>query len=142
MGRKKKKTYQADVTASCNLYKDNFGMLYVSMLKTPVYQALSNYAKAVYTACRVHASSESGRRALYVHAQAEGVEYSNQAFVFTRLQLHEYGLDERNVKRAFSELMEKGFIELLENNKYRQKPNVYKFSVNWKLSNSDEIAMK
>lgn len=35
-------------------------------------------------------------------------------------------------KNAVSELLQKGFIEVIENNKHRCKPNLYRFSDKWK----------
>ncbi len=45
----------------------------------------------------------------------------------------ELSLCDRSIKAAFDDLINKGFIELEENNRHRMKKNVYRFSENWQI---------
>lgn len=37
------------------------------------------------------------------------------------------------LRRAVTDLVEAGFISVVENNRTRRKPNIYRFEMGWKL---------
>lgn len=47
--------------------------------------------------------------------------------------LSEVGLSDRSAKAAYDDLIKRGFIEVVENNRHRMQKNVYRFSDKWTL---------
>ena len=114
----------------------NYGIIYEDMLKHPVYKSLSLGAKQFYTICRIQARSKASTQCLYKHGVETGVEYDTSCFVLTSKHLEQYGYRRNHSTRYFNELIEKGFIERVENNAHRHKVNVYRFSRKWLLNSS------
>lgn len=134
MARKKQKAC-IDINASKakSGEKDNYGTIYVSMLKSQAFQALSVNAQRLYMICRAQTNDVKGKACLYNHNNERGTHYASpKYFVFPASHLHEYGLDRRNSAKYFTELENAGFIEKKENNKHAFKVNVYCFSDKWK----------
>lgn len=135
MARKRKSKYQPDFNACYGRNNhENFGTVYESMVKSEMFQRLSAPAKLLYILCRVQHRSGEGKACLYKHSEEEGVIYPENCFVFPAKQQKEYGLTRTNSSRYFKELIEAGFLENYENNKFRRKVNVYCFSSKWKDS--------
>ncbi len=112
---------------------DNFGMIYVGMLKHEAFKKLTAGEKLFYVYCRVHAMSERSRQRLYTHGATYNREYNYKTdFVFTNSMQKEYGLDPGNSSGYFHSLAEKGFIEIKENNARQKICNVYSFCDKWK----------
>ncbi len=132
MGRKKQK-FKPDTTACIGKGQhENFGTVYESLVKSKQFQSLSMPAKLIYVYCRINANTSNGRACLYNHGKEEETSYTPNHFVFPAGQQAEYGLKRTNTHRYLKELVNAGFIELCEQNKHRQKVNVYKFSSKWK----------
>ena len=134
---KPKKKYEQDYFASID-QKDYFAKFYEGMAKSKAYINLSLSAKYIYLLCRVHQCSTEGRRVLYKHAEAEGRKYPSNAFVFPSSHFKLYGVDRSNASKVLKELVTAGFIDLIEQNAHRHKPNVYAFSRRWKDENMTE----
>lgn len=126
----KKKPFR-DSYASCSV-KDSYGTMFESMARSPNYQALSLPQKQLYTLCRVQYQSSIGKQCLYRHSEQEGKSYPPNAFVFPATHLKAFGIHRQNAAKYMKGLIEAGFIECLEHNEHRHKPNVYAFSDKWK----------
>ena len=127
----KKTTPKADPTASTDPY-GTFAMVYETMLLHPSFQKLSPGAKNYYLLCRAQATSKKGRACLYKHGDAEGKTYSENCFVFPSAHQKRFGVHRGNGRRYMNNLIEAGFVECIEMNQYRHKPNVFRFSTKWK----------
>lgn len=110
----------------------HFGRIYESMAKSPPYMALSIGARHFYTLCRVQAQSPEAKKCLYEHGKQFDRHYSENCFVFPAKHLAAYGYDHANAKKYFEQLIEAGFIEMLEKNNVQRLVNVYAFSDKWK----------
>ena len=113
---------------------DNFGRLYVSMVQSGAFQALSMKARYFYMLCTIQAASTQGKRALYQYADAEGETFGEACFVFPREHQKKFGYMGKDANRYFDELEQAGFIETVRQNNHRRKMNVYRFSDKWKNS--------
>lgn len=131
MSNRKKKKY-CDINA-CIKPNDNFGTMFVSMCKHEAFKKLTLAERDMYMLCRVQAQDKNGRACLYNHAQEFGRQYNlEKCFTFPAKHLKEYGKDNSNARKILKKLIEKGFLEEIERNKYMQKVNVYAFSDKWK----------
>lgn len=115
---------------------DTYGYLYSSLLKSSAFQNLSIGARLFYVTLRVHAKTSECRRCLSEHAKEENEFYPNQYFVFPASHEAYYGYKRQNCTKYFKELKEAGFIRVVEQNKHRQKVNVYSFHNAWKDNSS------
>lgn len=126
-----KKYYQRDTRASTN-DKDTFGTIYESMLLSDTWQSLKKSTQNLYIYCRVQSRSRAGRACLFKHAREYETKYdSDIEFVFPAKHIEKYGLDRRNFKRGLTELIQAGFLEIVEQNNHRRDVNVYRFSNKW-----------
>ena len=129
---KKNKNY-IDINASISNRDKYFGIIYEGMCKSEQFQKLSRKAQIVYVLCRVHAHTQKCKACLYNHAKEEGRTYGPDCFVFPDCQQDDYGEhDHSNFNKYMKQLINAGFIDLIENNKHRFKINVYSFSSKWK----------
>lgn len=129
MSRKNPKRNDYYAAASAD---DRFGMVYEGMVTCSRYKGLSLGAKQFYTLCRVQANSKIGKACLYKHAETEGKQYAEGCFVFPSTHQNRFGVNRQNGSRYFRELINAGFIKLIEQNRHRHKPNVYQFSGKWR----------
>ena len=130
MARSKKAKY-VDCYASIG-NNDTFGTIYDGMCKSHAYKNLSLGAKQFYILCRVQSRSKLGRQCLYKHGAEYDRQYNDNDFVFPSSHLALYGVDRRNAKKYFDQLIKAGFIEKKESNNHRWKVNVYSFSMRWR----------
>lgn len=128
MSRKKK--FDLDATASCG-NKDYFGTMYDGMCKHEAYKSLPIGARQFYVLCRVEAMSQ-GKACLFKHAQQSGREYGRDCFVFPATHLEAYGVSRGNAHKLFKQLVDAGFIKVIEDNSKRRDVNVYEFVTDWK----------
>ena len=128
MGRKKKR--KIDYTA-CVSANDTFDMIYNGMLKHMAFRNLSLGARYFYILCRVNSKGD-GRSCLYQHGKENNTLYTEHDFVFPAKQQAAFGIDRSNGSKYFKELMAAGFVERKEENKHRQKVNVYTFVDKWR----------
>ena len=84
----------------------------------PAMKGLSHTAFRVYMYMRLDAGAEQG-------------------FVFPRSRYKDW-LSHDAFDRAVVQLVAAGLIEVYENNKHRQRPNVYRFSEAWKAAKADK----
>lgn len=133
MATAKKKTQKGDYFASAAPV-DNFGMVYESMCAHDCYKALSLSAKQFYTLCRVQARSKQGRACLYRYAETEGKNFADACFVFPATHQERFGIKRQNGSKYMNELIEAGFVKIVERNAHRHRPNVYQFDSKWKDS--------
>lgn len=72
-----------------------------------------------------------GEQILYI---AMCVEAKRQAtFEFPKATAAQYGFGGTTLRRCVPKLIDAGFISVVENNRTRRKPNVYRFELDWKL---------
>lgn len=57
----------------------------------------------------------------------------NSTFEFTESTAKRFGFSGMALRRAVTDLVEAGFISVVENNRTRRKPNIYRFEMGWKL---------
>ena len=132
MGRRsKQKSLPKDIFASAKA-KDNFGMIFDSMLQCERFQQLRTRTKWMYVLCRVQARTEEGGKVLHEHGKSEGKIYPLNCFVFPAAHMERYGMLKQNGSKELKALEEAGFISTVEKNSHRQKVNVYQFSEKWK----------
>lgn len=85
-----------------------------SLLTHPAYQKLTLLEKHVYNCMRMACAGK-------------------QEFTFPQACYeNEYGLHKTSVIKAVQKLQGAGFIEVVESNRFLRKPNVYRFSYDWK----------
>lgn len=88
-----------------------------SLLKSPIFQALSPSEKIVYLCCCVEAGKE--RRFYFPRQTAQKV----------------FGLSWSTVHPALKSLQEKGFVKMVYSGRLTREPNLYEFSFAWKSKN-------
>ncbi len=111
MGRKSKTPFKPWETTKENGLEDRFIRLGNSQMLHPVYKSLSSSAKEIYQYMKL----ESGG---YLDFEFPASKYLDLMSKHTFL-------------KAKAELIEKGFIEELQNNRFIRKPNIYRFSAKW-----------
>lgn len=114
---------------------DNFATIYDGTYTHERFKKLNQSAKLLYTYCQLQRWSKKGRDHLYKFNRQNGTNYDHEKGYFTMSvkRIKEFNLDPGTChKRAFKELIENGFIEVVENNRLRHKENIYKFSTRWK----------
>ena len=96
---------------------------------------LSPSARLLYLACASQRMSAKGLAHLHLFNQQHGTDYHEKKGYFTmpNRRLKEYGLKPDTCYRtAFKELINAGFIEIVEGNKHRHIENIYRLSTAWK----------
>ncbi|WP_312047523.1 hypothetical protein [Anaerotignum sp.] len=112
MGRKSKTPFNPWETAKENGIEERYIRSGNSQLLHPVFIRLSNSAKVTYMYMRL----ESGGK----------IEFEFPASKYIIL------MSKHTFLNAKEELIKNGFIEERQNNKNIRKPNIYRFSANWR----------
>ena len=91
------------------------------------------FSKIFYIYCRIQSQSKVAKACLYQHGKDSDMQYNyTHDFVFPAKHLAEYGIDRRNADKYFKQLVQAGFIKVIEQNDHRHKVNVYRFIDDWK----------
>ena len=72
-----------------------------------------------------------GEQMLYIMMMLEAK--GQEAFEFSRATAEMYGISNAALRRCVPKLIDAGFISVVENNRTRRKPNVYRFEIGWKI---------
>ena len=125
MGRKK--TIDAFVDYDGMSDKTPFARLSNKQAKeSPTFQSLSDFAVRTLMICRLCRQ--------YHFKDCNKIYGQDHYFYFNRAIQRQYGLNDPNkVHRALVELVQKGFLDVIENNANRRKKNIYAFSKGWLL---------
>ena len=109
-----------------NVGKSNLSaVLYASMLQSPAWYALSPKAKELYTYMKLQ---------LYGQAPLDSEKYGAGAFVFNQaMYTKTYPIYKTGAqfRRDRDQLIEYGFIEMVECGRFTRTKNVYRFSAKW-----------
>lgn len=112
MGRKSKTPFNFWETTKENGIEERYIRLGNSQMLHPVYKSLSSSAKEIYS---------------YMKLESGGcVEFEFPVSKYKDL------MSTKTFLKSKAELIEKGFIEEKQNNKNLRKPNIYRFSAEWK----------
>lgn len=131
MGKRRTKTVEFSRIMGGGGGGSTFCMIYESLLKNEYFQQLDGSLRYFYICCLSEWRSRDGRSCLYQHRQESQREYSIYSFVFPAKHLKQYGIDRGNASRYFDDLIALGLLRKLENNKLRQKVNVYEILDGW-----------
>lgn len=115
--------------------KDRFTYIYDGTLTSKQFTALSPSARLLYFACASQRMSSKGLAHLHLFNQQHGTDYNekNGYFTMPNRRIKDYGLKPDTCYRtAFKELINAGFIEIVEGNKHRHIENIYRLSTAWK----------
>lgn len=144
----RKSTKQAPVWAFESNPYSKYGFLYVDLMKSLKFQAMTKQAQLFYMVCLANYHDDVARASLKKHIREDNlfngrdefadIDYylSNGYFVMPAKHMEEYGYKRSNGCKLITELIDHGFVEKVENNKHRKKVNVYRFSAKWKSKNS------
>lgn len=128
------KTLNNDIRLSLTA-KDNYTYIYDGTLTSKQFTSLSPTTRNLYFACCSQRRSKKGTANLHLFNQQHGTNYSEKDGYFTmpNKRIKDYGLSPNTChKRSFKELINAGFIEVIENNKHRHIENIYRLSTAWK----------
>lgn len=115
--------------------KDNFATIYVGALTCKQYTSMSLSARQLYIACISQNMSGKGKANLHLFNEQHGTNYNEYDGFFTmpNKRIKAYGLSPNTChKKSFKELIDNGFIEVVESNRHRHIENIYRFSTAWK----------
>ena len=115
--------------------KDNFAIIYEGTLTSKQYTSMSPTAKQLYVTCISQNLSKKGTANLHLFNQQNGTNYNekNGYFTMPNKRIEDYGLKPNTChSKSFKELIDNGFIEVVENNRHRHIENIYRFSTAWK----------
>ena len=115
--------------------KDNFAIVYEGALTSKQYTSMSLSARQLYIACIMQNKSGKGKANLHLFNEQHGTDYNEREGYFTmhKKRIVDYGLKPNTCYRtAFKELINAGFIEVVEGNKHRHIENIYRLSTAWK----------
>lgn len=115
--------------------KDRFTYIYDGTLTSTQFTALSPSARLLYLACASQRMSAKGLAHLHLFNQQHGTDYNekNGYFTMPNRRIKDYGLKPDTCYRhSFKELINAGFIEVVEGNKHRHIENIYRLSTAWK----------
>lgn len=115
--------------------KDWYAIIYDGALTSKQYTSMSLSARQLYVSCISQRTSGKGKANLHLFNQQHGTDYNEKDGYFTmpNKRLIEYGLKPGTCHRtSFRELINAGFIEVVENNRHRHIENIYRFSAAWK----------
>lgn len=131
---KSKNQVPNDPLTSC-WKRENYAPIYKGAVTHERFKKLNQSAKLLYIYCQIQRKSKTGKDHLYKFNRQNGTNYDPDKGYFTMptKTLKEFNIDVGTCrKRAFPELIENGFIEVVENNRYSHKENIYKLSAKWK----------
>lgn len=103
------------------------------LLMSPSFLSCSNNARLLYICMRTEQYGVNENQHPYK---------DNTKFVFTAKQYDEkYHIttNKQSFIKARDELIEKGFIKCIEDNSHIRKANIYQYSDDWKVYNSNNI---
>lgn len=107
----------------------SFAPLYERQAKTKIYWSLSPEAKHVYSICKLCRKYHLGRDK---DGRDKAINGNILYFYFNRAIQREYGLNNPNLARkCLIELVEKGFIDVIECNGNTRRRNIYAYSDKW-----------
>lgn len=115
--------------------KDNYTYIYDGTLTSKQFTSMSPSAQRLYFACISQRMSGKGKANLHLFNEQHGKNYSEQDGYFTmpNKRIKEYGLNPVTCyKTGFKELVDVGFIEVIENNRHRHIENIYRLITAWK----------
>jgi hypothetical protein len=115
--------------------KDRFTYIYDGTLTSKQFTSMSPTAQRLYFACISQRMSAKGLAHLHLFNQQHGTDYheKNGYFTMPNKRLKDYGLKPDTCYRhSFKELINAGFIEVVEDNKHRHIENIYRLSKAWK----------
>lgn len=132
MGKRKesyvKKPFESDCTS-----KDTSANIYVSMLMSENWQKLSKNAQILYVYCKAQYYAEKTKPKPF-HRQLTEQE-QKQCFTMNKSKWKDlykiYKSDNGQFNRDIKELIESGFIELVETGKLTRTKNIYMLSDKW-----------
>lgn len=114
---------------------DNYTYIYDKALTCKQFTSMSQSARLLYFACISQRMSGRGKANLHLFNEQQGTNYNEVDGYFTmpNTRMIAYGLKPNTCHAyAFKELINAGFIEVVENNKHRHIENVYRLSTAWK----------
>lgn len=114
---------------------DRFTYIYDGTLTSKQFIALSPTAQRLYFACISQRMSAKGLAHLHLFNQQHETDYNEKDGYFTmpNRRIKDYGLKpDTCYRKAFKELENAGFIEVIEGNKHRHIENIYRLSTAWK----------
>ena len=134
MGRKKKASDPYKNVDGFFGGDSSFVRFYYEMALSPTYQKLSDSAKVTLEMCKLCRKFHQGSYA---------IDGDPLKFYFNRELQKRFGLGNPNrVRKSMIELVENGFIEVIECNWNRRKKNVYRYSTLWhNLDNNQSIEL-
>ena len=115
--------------------KDNYTYIYDGTLTSKQFISMSPSAQRLYFACISQRMSGKGKANLHLFNEQHGKNYSEQDGYFTmpNKRIKDYGLNPVTCyKTGFKELVDVGFIEVVENNRHRHIENIYRLITAWK----------
>ena len=123
----------------------SFTRIYSDLISSEAFKALGAATKALYIACAVHQTTKECKQclvaALSERVYAKGgtdadvenaLKWEKGLFVFPEKQARKYGWTHNNISRGMKELVDSGFVEIVQAGKHQRKVNIYKFSDKWK----------
>lgn len=103
-----------------------FAILTDKMALSKTYQELSFTAKNVLQVCKLCRQ--------YHQKNETKIDNNPLYFYFNRKIQEKYGLKNPNkTRKALCELVNNGFIDVIENNAHRKTKNIYSFSGKWQI---------
>ena len=134
MGRRKTAKKDNDPLTSLTA-KDWYAVIYDGAMTCKQFTELSQSARLLYIACISQRMSGKGKANLHLFNQQHGTDYNENDGYFTmpNRRIKDYGLKPGTCHRtSFKELINAGFIEVVEGNKHRHIENIYRLSTAWK----------
>ena len=106
-----------------------YALLSDTQAKSKIYRSLKADAKHVYMICKLCRKYHTGRDR---DGKSKAIQGNLLYFYFNRAVQQEYGLNNPNkVRKCLIELVEKGFIDVIECNGTTRKRNIYAYSDKW-----------
>ena len=130
----KKPKYRLKSIESLGNSNDTSANLYMSMLTSPAYFKLSNGAVRLYNYCKAQLYAEKRKPV----PQIRQLNETQLSYCFTMnkskwLNLyHIYNSDNGQFYKDMEQLIELGFVELVESGKTNRSKNIYMLSDKWK----------
>ena len=129
----------------------SWSKFFPDLVQSERFQSMSNPAKLLYWYCRAQNLDSTARASLRKHADEESkllemdfsywYENGSPYFVFPEAHCEKYGITGAYRSKYMKELIENGFVQIVEQNKHRfrdRKENVYMLSGLW-LSEKKDI---
>ena len=131
-----KSSFDLSFYVSADAQDKRYGSIYAGMLRSPAYRALSHNARLLLITAIVHCSTTKNYICLIKYCEMNDIDfnkfYKRGMFILSSTQLEEYDIRSKHIARHWRELIDKGFIDCVHNNRYRKQYNVYILSTKWK----------